>query len=119
MRYLALFAMAAVALLVFSSPQVRGDVPSKSMLCSPLVPGAWRSIVTVPASWSMEDCQRFGQSVGATHVQFGCIFALAPYGSGKRDKFFWGVRTLGTGSPLPRSNEGLYLPSECGTWGAP
>lgn len=120
MRYLVVCASAVmVALLVFMSPQVRGDVPAKSMLCSPLVPGGWRSIVTVPASWSVGDCQRFGQSVGATHVQFGCIFSLPPYGAPGREKFVWGARTLGTGSPIPRANEGLYLPEVCGAWGLP
>lgn len=120
MRYLVVCASAVmVALLVFMSPQVRGDVPAKSMLCSPLVPGGWRSIVTVPASWSVGDCQRFGQSVGATHVQFGCIFSLPPYGAPGREKFIWGARTLGVGSREPRANEGLYLPEVCGAWGLP
>lgn len=42
-------------------------------ICSYLVPNKWRDSLVAPGWWSKSTCSRFGQKVGATHYQTGCM----------------------------------------------
>lgn len=89
--------------------------PGPTKVCSILVPGGWRSLTMVPASWTASDCQALAREFRATRVQLGCIFhAPTP------PKYAWASRHAGTDAPLP--DGALYRPAtDCGwaSGGAP
>lgn len=43
-------------------------------VCSAVVENNWRMAVPVYDTWSADDCMEYARSVGASHVQLGCIF---------------------------------------------
>ncbi len=87
--------------------------PFIAKICSPFVPGSWRSITIVPPSWTIADCQAFARRVGATSIQLGCMFdEPQPTSAGQR--FSWAGRNIGVDSTpaagtLPAANCGWRM----------
>lgn len=80
--------------------------PSTMKLCSAFVPNAWRNITPVFAGWTGDDCRAFARTMGATHVQLGCV-----YGGGAQ-KFAWARRIVGLNTPVTNA---LQVPAtDCG-----
>jgi hypothetical protein len=49
-------------------------VRQSQQVCAAVVPNNWRVAVPVYEQWSADDCVEYARSMGATHVQLGCIF---------------------------------------------
>lgn len=76
--------------------------------CLPYVPNTWRTVTSVPGTWSLDDCRNMGQAVGATILQVACAFEKEP--GGQASKFI-----IGGTSPItsPPTNANLPNPN-CG-----
>lgn len=87
--------------------------PFIAKVCSPVVPNGWRSVTVVAMSWTIKDCQAFARSIGATHIQLGCLFE-EPQSTSGGQRFSWGRRNIGASSApsalaLPSANCGWSL----------
>jgi hypothetical protein len=73
-------------------PDVPRATPFINKICSPFVPDNWRTTTSVGPAWTAADCQQFGRSIGATHVQMGCIFDRSR--SSTEPRFSMGAQVL-------------------------
>ena len=86
--------MSFTTVLNFSSVAVAQTAPTK--LCSAVVPGNYRDSISVPSTWTPDQCRRYASSVGASIYQLGCIFERS---------FSWGGLN---GTPPPSNTCGWF-----------